>query len=271
VKQLPPNPKACRLLTDNEMDRLRSTGLTHWRNPEDCLTCGGAKVFKAPGGVETECDCVAQWILYHWMLNAGINNEYQRLSWDDMEAVDGTALMTVLEYADNLEYNLRIGRGLILWAASPGTGKTLLASALLKKILANGYDGYFTQFNEMLDIFTAGWRDEAERAWFIRRVRNTPILVVDDIGKEHKGRMEVAESMFDMVMRHRVASGLPTIITTNLTPDDIKAGYGMFVMSLLSEQCEQVEVPGTDYRDKKAESNRVAARDGIVRPFVAEG
>lgn len=271
MKQLPPNPKACRLLRDPEMERLRKSSATHWIQPDDCLTCGGAKQFKGKDHQQVECDCLAQWILHHWLLNAGVNTEYQRLSWDDMKTVNKNAEDAVLGYADNAEYNVRIGRGLILWSGSTGTGKTLLASVLMKTLMVKGYDGYFTQFNEMIDTFTAGWRDEGERAWFIKRVRNAPILVVDDIGKESKGRSNYVDSMFDMVMRHRVASGLPTIITTNLTPDDLASGYGRFVNSLLTEQCEKVEVPGSDYRDEKARQNALDAENKIVRPFIAEG
>lgn len=271
MKQLPPNPKDCRLLRDPEMERLRSSGLTHWRDPDQCLTCGGAKQFKGRDGEMVECDCLAQWRLYHWLLNAGVNTEYQRLSWDDMTSVNRAAQEAVLGYVEALEYNVRTGRGLILWSGDTGTGKTLLASVLLKTVMVKGYDGYFTQFNEMIDTFTAGWRDETERAWFIKRIRNAPILVVDDIGKESKGRSNSVDAMFDMVMRHRVASGLPTIITTNLTPDNLKSGYGRFINSLLSEQCEYIEVPGSDYRDRKAQQNAEDARKQIVRPFVAEG
>jgi DNA replication protein DnaC len=202
------------------------------------------------------------------MLNAGINTEYQRLAARDMTAVNPEAAEAVRQYVYNLDYNVRTGRGLILWSKVPGTGKTFLSSWLIKMALSAGCDCYFTQFNEMLDIFTAGWRDEEERAWFIKRIRNVPILAVDDIGKEAGGRSNVVDSMFDTVMRHRVASGKPTIITTNLTPDEMRQGYGIYVMSLLSEQCSMVEVPGVDYRPTAAKEKEANAQSQVVRPFV---
>jgi DNA replication protein DnaC len=211
---------------------------------------------------------MSQWILHHWLLNAGVNTEYQRLSWSDMTDVNEDAQLSVINYTENLDYNVRTGRGLILWSKAPGTGKTMLSSLLIKAAMREGYDCYFTQFNEMLDIFTSGWRDESERAWFIKRIRNVPILAVDDIGKEAGGRSNVVDSMFDTVMRHRVASGKPTIITTNLTPDEMRQGYGIYVMSLLSEQCSKVEVPGSDYRPTAAAQKEANAQSKVVRPFV---
>jgi DNA replication protein DnaC len=270
--QLPPNPDACRLLTDPEFERLKKSGATQWLQPKrGCLTCGDHRKFTGtgPDALIYDCDCVAQWILYHWMLNAGVNQEYQRLAWSDMTDVDVPAKKAIFGYLANLEYNVRTGRGLILWSKVPGTGKTLLSSLLIKQALAEGYDCYFTQFNEMIDIFTAGWREEEERAWFIKRIRNVPILAVDDIGKEAGGRSNVVDSMFDTVMRHRVASGKPTIITTNLNPDEMRQGYGLYVMSLLTEQCSMVEVPGSDYRPTAAIEKAANAEAKAVRPFVA--
>ncbi len=271
MKSLDPNPKACRLLTDPEMERLRKTGLTQWHDPSTgCITCGGVGSFKGIDGERYRCDCTQQWILYHWFLNSGLSQEFQRLSFDDMTHVNVNAKNAVFQYADNLEYNVRTNRGLILWAKNPGTGKTLLATWLVKYAMGAGYDCYFVQFNEMIDIFTAGWRDEEERAWFIRRVRNVPLLVVDDIGKEleSRGVSGMVTSMVDMVMRHRVASGLPTIITTNLTPAKIKNSYGDYVVDLLAEQCSMVEVPGEGYRTQKAIENEHNAREQMVRPIV---
>jgi len=259
------------LLTDSEMNRLVRSGTTQWPSPDaGCLTCGDAKKFTTPNGDEVECDCVAQWILYHWLLNAGIDKSYQRLDWGDLTHVNATALQTTGDYLYNLEYNVRVGRGLIYWSKDTGTGKTLLASLLMKRALSRGYDCYFTQFNEMISTFTSGWKDEAEKAWFIKRIRNVPILVVDDIGKEAKGASNMVDAMFDTVMRHRVAAGLPTIITTNLEPKDIRSGYGRFVMSLLSEQSQMIEVPGADYRDTKSEENAREALHQMVRPLVAD-
>lgn len=272
MKTLEPNPPNCRLLTDPEMERLRRTGLTQWLDPsKGCITCGGAGTFKGLDHQEYRCNCTQQWILYHWYLNAGLGQEFQRLAYEDMTHINEAAKNAVIEYARNLEYNVRTNRGIILWAQNPGTGKTFLATWLVKYALASGYDCYFTQFNEMIDIFTAGWRDEDERAWFIRRIRNVPILVIDDIGKEidSRGVSGMVTSMVDTVMRHRVASGLPTIITTNLTPTKIKNGYGDYVVDLLAEQCSMIEVPGEGYRARKALENERVAREGLVRPIVS--
>jgi DNA replication protein DnaC len=202
------------------------------------------------------------------MLNAGLGLWHQRLSWQDVEDVRGDVLSALGEYLENHVANIRAGLGLVLWSPDRGTGKTLLAVLATKTLLAGGVDCYFTQFSEMIDTFSAGWRDEAERAWFNRRIRNAQMLVIDDLGREHKGRSEVVESMLDQVIRHRVANALPTLMTTNYSPQEIQGGYGPNVMSLLYERSLWVEVPGRDYRSRSNERARLEIQQGLIRPIT---
>jgi len=278
-RQLKDNPTGCRSLTDPEVKRLRQSHPTLWANPhKTCLTCrhetkdsGAPRSFQArfDGQVVTyDCDCVAQWRLHRWMLNAGIGIRYQRLSWFDADAVNVAAANEVVSYLDNAPGLVNQGRGLTLWAQETGTGKTMLSALLLKGLLAEGYDGFFVQFNEMIDQFTAGWRSEEERGWFIKTIRNAGVLVVDDMGREHKGRAEVVEAMFDTVIRARVAASMPTLITTNYTPQEMLVGYGGNVLSLLSEVNSNVHVPGMDYRPKVALRADADAKAGLSQPFV---
>jgi DNA replication protein DnaC len=270
LRTLPPLPAACRTLTDADSSRLRRYGIVAWHDPEKtCLTCSKSEdgTFKARDGLYA-CDCKGQWKMHRWMLNAGIGTRYQRLSWVDATGASPNALQAVMAYVDKADSRIASGMGLTLGSPNTGTGKTMLSALLAKGLLAVGHDVYFTQFNDMLDAFSAGWRDEEERRWFVRRVRNAGVLVVDDIGREHKGRAEVAEAMFDTVIRHRISSSLPTIITTNYTQADMLAGLGGNVMSLLSEVNPYVDSPGVDFRSQAQARTLDEAQAGIVRPIT---
>ena len=275
--QLVPNPPACRSLTDPEADRLRSQYSKLWSDPaKTCETClketkGGVATFRARVAREIvtyDCSCIQQWRLNRWLLNSGVDKRYQRFSWDDATHVNPSAQGAVLGYAAESAAMINHGEGMTLWGKGKGTGKTLLGSLLLKDLMSRGRDGHFTQFNEMLDSFTAGWRSEKERAWFIRRVRNVEVLVIDDMGRESKGRENITEAMFDSVIRARVASCKPTIITTNYSPEQMHQGYGGNVLSLLTEVNENIEVPGADYRPIIKVQRAQDRRDGIVHPIV---
>jgi len=72
----------------------------------------------------------------------------------------------------------------------------------------------------------------------------------------------------DEVLRHRVANSLPTIITTNLSMDDLTRNYGSNVMSLLHERSTTYRFTGDDFRDQARYRLDDEVRQGLTRPVV---
>src|SRR4051794_11003632 len=99
-----------RVLTDVEADRIKAAhpGIP---NPDfgGCITCGGTGTYTWPAEQVNACACRQQYGLYFYFLHANIGLRYQRLTWQDTEQVNSTALMAALEYADNAEANVRAG------------------------------------------------------------------------------------------------------------------------------------------------------------------
>ncbi len=291
---LPSLPPGIRTLTDEEAMALRveypPSDLPP--NPANCITCRGTKKFTwyTTGRVETaeyECPCIDQWILHRFFLNSNVGLSYQRLGWDDVVAEPG-AVAKVQDYLTNVDGYLNAGYGLILFGGT-GTGKTMLSTMLLKKLLAEGHDGYFTTFAGMVDIFMSSWHDAEKKSRFYKRIKNAKVLVLDDIGREHRQRQyltkeerqkqgsesgikkittAVAESSFDEVLRHRVANCKTTIITTNLDLDEIEIGYGANIMSLLRERSTTYRFTGEDFRDAQRNRLKDEIDSGLVRPVV---
>ncbi|MFD8650715.1 ATP-binding protein [Streptomyces mirabilis] len=274
----PPKPDACMPLSNPDFERLKATYPKLWVDPKrECKTClkqnGNTYRWWADSSrteiATYECDCTAQWLMHLWFLNAGIGLNYQRLTWDDVSAVDPGIVAQLGDYALNAARRVSDGRNLVLWSTSPGTGKTLLLTLLLKTLMVQGYQVHFSQFNEIIDLFTNSWRDKAEREQWTRRVRNVDALGMDDMGKEHKGRLEMVEAMVDQIVRARVSDSRPMAITSNLTPQHMQEGYGGYVMSLLSEQADFIEVTGTDFRPRRRELTAQEAALGLARPIAA--
>lgn len=263
-------PDTIRTLSNEDSERLRKKYPDLQMSLQDCKTCRGTKKYRAQDGddiKEFSCDCVGQFKLHRALLNAGIELNYQRLSWSDCHAVEEDALNAVLDYAQNANAYANAGIGLLLHGEK-GTGKTLLITLLLKMLLRNGFDVHFVTFQELIDMYTQTWRDVAEKAWFDRRLKNAGILGIDDVGREHKGRMEIVESMFDHIIRARVSSARPTLVTTNKSPDEFRALYQSNVMSLLDEAAIRVPFSGDDYRPALSARKVEEARRGISRPIV---
>jgi DNA replication protein DnaC len=100
-------------------------------------------------------------------------------------------------------------------------GKTHLAAAILNDLLARGEPAYFENVPALLDRLRSGYADD--HFWpILDQVKAAPILVLDDLGAEHRGRGESlaatwAEDKLYQIVDQRVVTELPTIFTTNLT------------------------------------------------------
>lgn len=291
---LPEPPVTIRPLTDDQSNWLRQRYPDLAYTPDKCITCGGKKTFRwyAPGSrdevVTYDCPCPDQFLLHRAFLHSGIGVNFQRLGWDDFTHIDPAHKETVADYLANNDNYVRAGIGLIAYGPM-GNGKSMLGNLLTKGLISFGHSGFYTTFSEMLNTFAGGWHDKEERLWFHARVKNAGVLCIDDLGRESKreefvGKERAAatgetvgkvrttrswvENALEETIRHRVANSKPTIITTNLDPERIEAGYGGHLLSLLRERCFTLRFTGEDRRSEMRVRFINEARDGLRRPVM---
>lgn len=238
----------------------------------DCITCHGKKTFWWRGPedryYEYDCVCEDQYLLHRYLLHCGVMRNYQTLGWQDCTHISGGTLGEISKYLDNRERYVDAGIGMTI-SGKQGNGKSMLAFLLLKRLIAEGMDCYATTFSDMIDNFAGGWQDRDQSRWFNSTVRNAGVLYVDDLGRErNRGIKSVGENMLETVVRSRVACSLPTILTTNLTQDDIEKGYGGHTMSLLSGCSISIEVVGPDRRRVMLQRDQAEVDAGLTRPIV---
>jgi DNA replication protein DnaC len=273
---LPPLSKHIRVLTQEESARLDAKyPSTLPKSLRDCVTCRGKKQFKwwTDYGISEEigtyeCPCSEQFVLYKYLLNSGLGLELQRYAVGDLKGVPIGAFDAAMDYVDESDYYVGQGYNFI-FRGDRGTGKTLLATLTLKQLLDKGIDGYFTTFNDMLDNFTAGWNNDETRVWFEARAKNAPLLVVDDIGKEYEGRVGISKVMIDNIFRSRVNDALPTIITTNLTAEQMGLRYSAALETIASKS-RTFEFNGTTWRNsaQEIEQLRKELDNKLTRPVL---
>jgi DNA replication protein DnaC len=75
------------------------------------------------------------------------------------------------------------------------------------------------------------------------------LLIVDDLGTEMAGQF-VTASLYALV-NDRILAGKPTIISTNLTAEDLKRRYSPQIVSRLMGNFIRVPFLGEDIRVKK--------------------
>lgn len=138
----------------------------------------------------------------------------------------------VRNFANNLQENVKHGYGMTL-AGSPGTLKTTMAVAVLRKWIEGGGNGMFVPMPSLINIlYTLKNRNREEEQKFIDRVYNVPVLVLDDLGGENFTQDWIAAQVDDIISS-RYNEVHSTIITTNFLYEDMKHAYGIRAARIL--------------------------------------
>ena len=176
--------------------------------------------------------CFAETNMQHWTFD---NDDRKNPKLSD----------AMLNYANKFDDFKRDGKGLLLYG-TVGTGKTYYAACIANRLVDEGYRVLMTNFARLSNQIQ-GMFDGKQQ--FIDSLNRYTLLIIDDLGAERKSEF-MQETVFNIIDA-RYRSGLPFIITTNLTAEEIKkpqdVGYSRIYDRIL-ERCFPVEVTGGSRR-----------------------
>lgn len=155
-------------------------------------------------------------------------------------------------YVDNFGELRKTGKGLLLYGPV-GTGKTYAACEVANALIDKGYPVLVTNFARLTNTLQ-GMFDGKQT--YIDSLNRFELLVIDDLGAERKS--EYMQEMVYNIIDSRYRAGLPLIITTNLTIEEIKKPNDIGntrIYDRIIERCFPIEVTGGSRRRK-------AVRDG---------
>lgn len=157
-----------------------------------------------------------------------------------------SAFKKASDYA-NSENLFTISRNSLLFVGSTGTGKTHLAAAVANNFVEKSIQARFGTFQNHLDEIKKEF-DQSGQKHYLDDIKGVPLLVIDDLGKERK--TDWTQSILYDIVNYRYEHLLPTIITTNLTTDELANHCESAVWSRLNEMCDTIVMQGADYRTR---------------------
>jgi DNA replication protein DnaC len=106
-------------------------------------------------------------------------------------------------------------KGWLILSGPSGCGKTHLAAAIANYRLKEGYAVFFVIVPDLLDHLRTTFSPNSDVAYdeLFERVRNAPLLVLDDLGRQSSTAW--AEEKLFQILNHRFNAELPTVVTVN--------------------------------------------------------
>lgn len=184
---------------------------------------------------------------------AGIPKRYYDMSFEYLKQ-HGTfpkenkeAYRIVNEYRQNLEQNLNTGKGLILRGPA-GTGKTSLGVCLLKEALAIGKGCLMISMPNLLDnMLTLFKGDSVAFMSYEQKLRNIPLLLLDDFGAEYS-KSEWVAAKVESIIIDRYNRMRPIILTTNYSEGWTKDHYSQRIYDRLRGEYQEAIFMGASHR-----------------------
>ncbi|EOS70145.1 hypothetical protein C818_01836 [Lachnospiraceae bacterium MD308] len=139
----------------------------------------------------------------------------------------------------------------ILLYGDTGVGKTFLTHCIAKELMDHSYSVIYFSAVQLFEYFaknTFGKREGIESDVF-DHVYDCDLLIIDDLGTELSNSFTVSQLF--VCLNERILRRKATVISTNLTLDDINSIYSERIFSRISSNYMILRLTGDDIRIQK--------------------
>ena len=152
----------------------------------------------------------------------------------------------IKQYAQKFTVN---SKNLII-SGNVGTGKSFMAGCICSAVDASGFSTLFLTAYELNSVLLKYHTAPiGEKELYLQLLCDCDLLVIDDLGSEPLYK-NVTEEYLLMILSRRSADEYPTIITTNLTQEQLLDRYGDRTLSRINDKRRGIflELKGEDLR-----------------------
>lgn len=147
-------------------------------------------------------------------------------------------------------YAQRFGKYIVqnlFLTGAPGLGKTFLSAAIARVVSEQGYSVvYDTAVNIFTNFENAKFGRGEDSAAAVERYLSCDLLILDDLGSELTSQM--SQSALYTIVNSRLIGDKHTVISSNLSMDEIRRRYQPMTASRLEGEYRELTFLGQDIR-----------------------
>jgi len=254
-------------LAQEKADLLAAEGI-----PEDyftdvyrCKTCADTGYVKRDTANPIPCTCLKQRIIDKYYYLSSLKNVLERenfgtfkLNYFSQAIVPDEGLSPrgniklIRAASERFVKTFKPGAENLLFHGATGLGKTFLCHCIAKAVLDSGFTVLYITAPRLFKLVQAQHfnRDNADNAAVqLDAVQDVDLLILDDLGSEFS--TVVTDSALFEVVNQRLLDERSTVISTNLTIDDLEAQYTERIVSRMKGHYKMWKFFGDDIRGKK--------------------
>lgn len=217
------------------------------------------------------CECLQREITHSLYTSPELESVLQRENFDTfnfdyysdsyIDEVSGTSALdnieTVVDYCQYYIKQFERKPGNLLFHGKAGCGKTFLINCIAKELIEQSYTVLYlsaVSFFDLLSNITFNKNNSAALGQItMHELLQCDLLIIDDLGSEMANSF-TDSALFDC-LNDRLIHQKSTIISTNLSLDDLKKSYSERIFSRILGEYTIFKIFGDDIRIKKQISN----------------
>lgn len=157
-----------------------------------------------------------------------INSQERTFAENALKALN--ASQEFVQFCSNEPYGLGL-----LFTGPVGAGKTFLAAAIANALMEKDKQVLFLVVPDLLDELRATYKSDANELDLLDTAREIPILILDDLGAHNY--TDWTRNRLYSIINYRLNEQLPTVITSNLSLEEMEEHLGARTTSRLIQSC----------------------------------
>lgn len=206
-----------------------------------------------------KCHCFQQRIIDEMYQQSNLREilkeeNFSTLSYKYYDAENIEKMQVAIETCKKFTENFDKTFENILLCGTVGIGKTFLSNCIAKEILDKGHSVLYLSAFQLFDLmakntFSGNSQKEDSVATQYPHIFESDLLIIDDLGTELANNFTLAG--FFLVINERILRKKSTLISTNLSPEEILTTYTERTASRIISNYTMLKLSGSDIRLKK--------------------